>query len=63
MKVCTRKVKPVEVYAVCDRCNIHYPMIKSAKIHSANPTIYTYVCNNCGHMEQSSEDYPRIEYR
>jgi hypothetical protein len=63
MKICTKKVKPVEVYIVCDKCNIHYPMTKQARILLSEPPIYTYFCRNCGHEEKSSESFPRIEYR
>jgi uncharacterized protein YlaI len=63
MKTVERKVKPVRVYAICDKCNIHYTMEKSARMLMSNPPIYTYYCGNCGHEERSSENYPRIEYR
>jgi hypothetical protein len=63
MKICSRKVKPVEVYTVCDKCNIHYPMTKLARVYLSDPPIYTYFCKNCGHEEKTSENYPRIEYR
>lgn len=63
MKVHSRRLKPVEVYVTCDKCNIHYPMTKSSRTILSDPPIYTYFCRSCGHKEQSSEVYPRIEYK
>jgi hypothetical protein len=63
MKIHYRKVKPVKLYATCDKCNINYPMTQSLRYGTTIPAIYTYFCKNCGHHENSSEDYPKVEYR